>query len=77
MTLREDALVGASALITRIHQLAIEMAAEAALEQGYFVATCGRLITTPNAINVVPGAAQLVVDIRFSRTQYRDRFLER
>ena len=76
MTLREDALVGASALITRIHQLATEIAAEAALEEGYFVATCGRLITTPNAINVVPGAAQLVVDIRFSRTQYRDRFLE-
>ena len=75
MMLREDALVGASALITTIYQLANEIAAEAALEQGYFVATCGRLLTSPNAINVVPGSAQLVVDIRFSASQYRDRFL--
>lgn len=76
MNLRADALVGASALIMKINQLACEIAEKAALEQGYFVATCGRLLTAPNVINVVPGSAQLVVDIRFSQRKYRDQFLQ-
>ncbi len=58
MEQRQDALVGAAEII-----LAVERAAMARRQQGV-VGTVGILHVEPNAMNVVPGRAELGVDIR-------------
>jgi beta-ureidopropionase / N-carbamoyl-L-amino-acid hydrolase len=61
MDLRHDALVAAAELATFVAQGARELAKRG---DGHFVATCGILEVKPNAANVVPGEARLVVDMR-------------
>jgi beta-ureidopropionase / N-carbamoyl-L-amino-acid hydrolase len=61
MELRRDALVAAAELATFIAQRARGLAKRG---NGHFVATCGILDVKPNAANVVPGEARLVIDAR-------------
>ena len=60
LDLRQDALVAASRFVLDLRQ-----ALKGARASGSFViATVGQINITPNAPNVVPGEAQLVVDLR-------------
>jgi beta-ureidopropionase / N-carbamoyl-L-amino-acid hydrolase len=61
MDLRRDAGLAAARTIAWVAERA---AALASAGRGYFVATAGLLETAPNAINVVPGRARIVFDIR-------------
>ncbi|RKR07496.1 allantoate deiminase [Kushneria sinocarnis] len=65
--LRRDALAGAAEAI-----LAIETLARAA----GVVATVGQLETRPGAVNVIPGAVHMSLDIRAEHDEDRDRTLE-
>jgi hydantoinase/carbamoylase family amidase len=67
---RRDALCAASELV-----LAVEEAArrEAATES---VATCARLTAAPGAINVVPGSAEILVDVRGIDAAGMERLVE-
>ena len=58
---RSDALVAASAIVLALRDRAIAQGAEG---KGQLVATVGELDISPNAANVVPGAARLLIDIR-------------
>jgi allantoate deiminase len=68
MELRQDALCGAAAFIT-----AVERAARA--ESG-LVATVGQVDVQPGASNVIPGQAQLTVDIRHAQDNQREAGVE-
>jgi hydantoinase/carbamoylase family amidase len=59
MPLRKDALLGASQLIQEVNRLAVEA-------QSDIVATVGEIGITPNLANVVPGEAELMIEIRGS-----------
>lgn len=61
MHLRKDAGVTAARLIDFIARTGMEFAQR---DKGHFVATSGVVHVAPNAANVVPGAARLVLDIR-------------
>lgn len=54
---RDDALVKASRLIEKIHQLSLEKG------EG-FVGTAGKLEVIPNVINVIPGEVHLYIEFR-------------
>jgi len=71
MSLRSDALCGAAEAI-----LAVRREAEALAEDkaGYFAATVGVVEITPNAANVVPARARLVIDARAERRDTMHRF---
>ena len=60
MTMRRDALVGASRVIERAHAMASERAGAAE----YVVATIGRLTVWPNAPNAVPARVDMVLEVR-------------
>jgi beta-ureidopropionase / N-carbamoyl-L-amino-acid hydrolase len=70
---RSDALVAASAIVLAVRDRAATQAAEG---HGHFVATVGELDINPNAANVVPGAARLLLDIRSERETDIARFLD-
>lgn len=74
MNLRQDALVMAAQAIVKTQKIANQIAEEAALSQHYFVATCGKISNFPNAINVVPGSCELILDIRTTDNQYAELF---
>lgn len=74
MSLRQDALVMAAQAIVKTQQIADQIAEEAAGSQHYFVATCGKISNFPNAINVVPGSCELILDIRTTNNQYAELF---
>ncbi|MDO9414638.1 Zn-dependent hydrolase [Pararhizobium sp.] len=57
---RKDALVAASRLVVAIEK----MAAERAKGAGHFTATVGEFSMEPNAANVVPSRARLLIDAR-------------
>lgn len=57
MNYRKDALLDASYLIQKVNQVAIDAASD-------IVATVGELTLSPNLANVVPGKAELLVEIR-------------
>ncbi|QSO47409.1 M20 family metallo-hydrolase [Alicyclobacillus mengziensis] len=59
MTMRKDALVAASEMVTRIHQLARH-----ASESAPCVATVGVLDVGPNHANVIPGRVTFTVETR-------------
>jgi len=59
MTLRRDALVGASAVVQDVWERA-----RAQGEDGGFVATIGRLEVVPNGANVVPGEVRMALEAR-------------
>jgi N-carbamoyl-L-amino-acid hydrolase len=71
---RKDALVAAARLVDRVRRLAEEHAASG---KGYFVATVGIIEARPNASNVIPGSARLVVDARAENRALMLDFLER
>ncbi|WP_121255035.1 allantoate amidohydrolase [Nocardioides ferulae] len=68
---RRDALVGASEIVT-----AVERLARATGEQGC-IATVGRLEVAPGAVNVVPGRADLSLDLRAATDAERDAMWQR
>jgi beta-ureidopropionase / N-carbamoyl-L-amino-acid hydrolase len=71
MPLRVDALCGAAAAILAVRDKAEALAAENA---GYFAATIGVIEAAPNAANVVPTTARLVIDARAERRETMQRF---
>lgn len=66
MSMRQDALVGASEMILCIEQIATEY---------QVVATVGKLQCFPDSVNVIPGKVQFSLDIRSSSDAHRDRVL--
>lgn len=71
---RKDALVAAARLVDRVRRLAEDYAASG---KGYFVATTGIIEARPNASNVIPGSARLVIDARAENRATILEFLER
>ena len=61
MTLRRDPLIAAARLIGWIRDTAEAFAAR---DQGHFVATTGIVEVLPNASNVIPKTARIVIDAR-------------
>ena len=59
MGARRDALVAAARFVAAVHDEALRRA-----KREPFVATVGRLLVEPNAANVVPGRAELVLETR-------------
>ena len=68
MSMRQDALCAAAEIVLAVERIGQR---EAALCES--VATVGVIQNTPNALNVVPGAAELGVDLRGSRPDSLDR----
>ena len=68
MSMRQDALCAAAEIVLAVEQIGRR---EAALCES--VATVGVLQNSPNALNVVPGAAELGIDLRGSRLDSLDR----
>lgn len=75
MLMRQDALVAASKMIVCIHEIALEVSQKAQEKGDYFVATCGKISNSPNAINVVPGHCEVMIDVRTSNHQYSELFI--
>ena len=71
---RRDALVAAARMIDRVRLVAEEYAARG---DGYFVATTGVIEAKPNASNVIPGSARLIIDARSERRAPMLEFLAR
>ncbi|ADM10348.1 N-carbamoyl-L-amino acid amidohydrolase [Parvularcula bermudensis HTCC2503] len=69
MSLRTDALTAAAEIVLAVEDLA---AIQAERAQCHCVATVGRLEIRPGASNVIPGAAELTIDIRAETTELRD-----
>ena len=81
MSLRKDALVMASHGIIETQKIA-EAISEEILESStqnpqYFVATCGTIRNFPNAMNVVPGKCEIIIDIRTTNNSLAHQFIER
>lgn len=57
MQARRDALLGAARLIAFIHE-------KAAQKEAPFVATVGKLSVFPNAVNVIPGRVDMILEMR-------------
>jgi N-carbamoyl-L-amino-acid hydrolase len=72
MDLRKDAAVAAAQLVAAISERAVGFAGKGS---GHFVATVGVLEIKPNASNVVPGSARLIVDVRAEDQNMIDEFL--
>jgi N-carbamoyl-L-amino-acid hydrolase len=72
MEYRRDASLPAAELVLLVDKQARAFAAR---KQGHFVATVGVLDLSPNAANVVPGAARLIVDIRAEQVALVDDFV--
>ena len=68
MSMRQDALCAACEIVLAVEQIGRR---EAALCES--VATVGVIENRPNALNVVPGAAELGIDLRGSATDSLDR----
>lgn len=62
MNMRSDALLAAAQTACDIRQCAAQMASET--PEHYVVATCGQFNVKPNASNVVPGFAEISVEMR-------------
>ena len=74
MHLRRDAGVAAARLVAFVDE---EARRNATAGRGHFVATVGVLEQRPNAANVIPGDARLVVDIRAEDHELSQAFLAR
>ncbi|MFC6837991.1 Zn-dependent hydrolase [Halomarina ordinaria] len=74
MAARTDALAAASELVLEVEAAANDVLAE---HGDTVVGTVGKLDVSPNAINVVPGRAELGVDIRDVRYASMERIVER
>jgi N-carbamoyl-L-amino-acid hydrolase len=71
MALRADALCAAAAAILAVRAQAQALAGEGS---GYFAATVGVIEVVPNAANVIPATARLVIDARAARREVMERF---
>jgi N-carbamoyl-L-amino-acid hydrolase len=71
--LRRDALTAAAQTVLAVRKIAERLDGKAG---EYFVATVGILDVEPSASNVVPGRCRLVVDIRSTNQELKDRFEE-
>lgn len=69
---RKDALVTASRIVTTIRDLALEISAQ---DNRHFVATIGRIEVYPNGAAIIPGQVSMILDLRASNEQSRNRFL--
>jgi N-carbamoyl-L-amino-acid hydrolase len=72
MEYRKDASLAAAELVLLVAQQANVFAAR---KQGHFVATTGILEISPNAANVVPGSARMILDIRAEKAVLVDEFV--
>jgi beta-ureidopropionase / N-carbamoyl-L-amino-acid hydrolase len=72
MHLRRDASIAAAELLLVVAQRAQSFAARG---DNHFVATVGHLEISPNAINVVPGGARMIVDVRSEKPGPMDEFI--
>lgn len=72
--LRRDALLAAAGTVLAVRSLGEELADA---RDGFFVATTGVLAVAPNAANVVPGSARLVVEARAEHVASFARFTDR
>lgn len=70
---RRDAVVAAAQAVLAVRDLARALDAR---NEGYFVATTGLVEVQPNAANVVPGGARLVIDARSENTAAMTHFIE-
>lgn len=73
MDLRKDAGVALAETIVFIRKIAEEFST---MGLGHFVATVGVTEVEPNAINVVPQRARLIIDVRSENKELMERFLE-
>jgi N-carbamoyl-L-amino-acid hydrolase len=71
--LRRDALIAASETVTAVRRIGESYAAR---NEGYFIATTGCLDIEPNASNVVPARARLVVEGRAEDTTWLSGFTD-
>jgi N-carbamoyl-L-amino-acid hydrolase len=74
MNLRRDALVAAAETVSFVSQQAGALAKR---DEGHFVATCGIIEVAPNAANVVPREARIVIDARSDRRELIDIFRQK
>ncbi len=74
MDLRRDAAVALAETIVFIRKIAEEFAV---IGLGHFVATVGVVEVQPNAMNVVPQSARLIIDARSESRELMDRFVKR
>lgn len=72
MHLRRDVMSAVTDMLAWMRDEAIRISAEG---QDYFVATAGELQLVPNAANVVPGKATLLLDIRCDNRATMEAFL--
>lgn len=70
---RRDAAVAAAEFVLAVRELARALDARG---EGYFVATAGVVDVRPNAANVVPGEARLVIDARCENAPLMKRFVD-
>ena len=68
---RRDALVAAADIITAVSDLAGRIAAE---DNRHFVATIGKIDVFPNGAAIVPGRAEMTLDLRAASDNARLRF---
>ncbi|MGA0948769.1 MAG: M20/M25/M40 family metallo-hydrolase, partial [Candidatus Puniceispirillaceae bacterium] len=68
---RRDALVAAADIITAVSDLAGRIAAE---DNRHFVATIGKIDVFPNGAAIVPGRAEMMLDLRAASDNARLRF---
>jgi len=73
MNLRRDAIVAAAETAAAI---AAEARGIAGRGDGHFVATTGVLEVAPNAANVVPREARMIVDVRAEKCEAMEQFVE-
>lgn len=69
MHYRKDALIGATEMIIRIHELTLSYGDP-------LVATVGTMELLPGAVNIVPGKVVFTLDIRHTDKEIMDRFIE-
>lgn len=72
--LRQDALVAAAQTVSAVRKIGEELAARG---RGYVIATTGCLDIEPNAANVVPRLARLVVEMRVEDASLMEEFASR
>ncbi len=70
---RHDAAIAAAEVVLAVRDLARTLDARG---EGYFVATAGVIDVKPNAANVVPGEARLVIDARCESAPLMRRFVD-
>lgn len=74
LDLRRDALLGAADIVRFVREEAERIGAASA---DYLVATVGKLDIEPNAANIVPATARLIVDLRSGNDDDADHFVDR